>query len=952
MERFSQELPPSAPEIPSEDHNPEKMTREEKGNTKLTKEQIIEISNLLDAEHELKIAQEEIQHLESHIHELNPQEYAVRLESAEIAVTEAQGDILLYKKGISDEVIEVFKEEDTNKSLGKIPGYNSEEQEIERTTDRLIHNANLLGEKAKSYGHTLDAINEFQDSADVNKKRMYQEITAIAESLQLEKDFQYLITKDSNRLLDAIKQIPISDLQMEIFKQCSKSKEISRKKLIDTVFSSTFVAEDRSEAVEYLEEKITKDKDEARIQLPVEEMLSSWEKNPPTSCGWSSIDDISLKIATRIEELSKEGNTEGIIAIKNKLYTFTHIRHSSFVPKFYKCYPMWIKNSDLTHVDAEKLLINQLPEESFREYFGNSTKFVPFHLIPESFSKEEKEAYYGRLFFKDQISTSEIVEYSKLVNKDFFQIIEENKRALIAFLINPEIRKTITTELLNSYETKVDSNDIEKYNKTKNIIESFKISDNEQELDPVVIEVLHTFEKHHGNKGRDIVALAVAIYGIENAQSFKNKMESIEQILTKYNHEAIPSHAKVSMGIEYEITNSIANIYDETSLLGYKSDIVLLSESARIGKGRDGVHEIALKPNYNPYMLMAEMKLLQEGGFLDLNFDQYPNAPRGYHLSLVGDRGLYVNENMFFLNNIMTMAQLTGITAGKEITATKNIHSKSFENFSDTQQTGERCEIKGMGTDSVEQFEKAIITSHHAGIAIQLCDKYLGRETIQFMEVPSSPEAFEMMLTNTNSLLTPFETNQELEIVYQWTKLKKEISTAIGQHNSSFVDSEFNGFILDTEGNYTDTGEHIDIMRNKKLLDSATLNSEEFRKKIHLNINDMYQSQKSEFVNALTITNNVFLKPPPPSDESAINAKAVLDTVKQEGYGELLSGSSRDSIFEHEGQFRDGYYYVQGASEEMIIHKAQILLIHFNIEMNTLLKTKGVPRTEKYVIAA
>ena len=343
-------------------------------------------------------------------------------------------------------------------------------------------------------------------------------------------------------------------------------------------------------------------------------------------------------------------------------------------------------------------------------------------------------------------------------------------------------------------------------------------------------------------------------------------------------------------------------------------------------------------------MIMAEVKLMQDAGLLDLNFQKYPDAARGYHLSLVGDSGLKVDENMYFLNNILTMTQLTGVVAGKEITRTKSIHGKDFEHFSDSKQKGERCEMKGMATDSVEQFEKAIITAHHAGIAIQLSNKYLG-EIIQFADVPDTAEEFEQMLLKTNSLKESFETDQERGMVYEWAKLKRQTIDAVGQHNQSFVDSEFNGYVLDKDGNYVDTSEHIDVVRNKKLVDQETLVSKEFIDKVHLTPADMFSSQETRFVNALTNINNVFLKPPQGQDNSSINAKAVIDTVKQEGYGPILEGKAQQSIFENGGNFREGYYYVQGASEEMITHKSQILLNHFNKNMEKLLESKGIPRT-------
>jgi hypothetical protein len=74
-----------------------------------------------------------------------------------------------------------------------------------------------------------------------------------------------------------------------------------------------------------------------------------------------------------------------------------------------------------------------------------------------------------------------------------------------------------------------------------------------------------------------------------------------------------------------------------------------------------------------------------------------------------------------------------------------------------------------------------------------------------------------------------------------------------------------------------------------------------------------------------------------------VNAKAALDTMKLPEYAGIIDGTAQKSMFDT-GELRDGYYYVQGASEEMITHKAQILLNVFNKNMQKLLEKKGITR--------
>ncbi|MES2930659.1 MAG: hypothetical protein V4665_02665 [Patescibacteria group bacterium] len=591
------------------------------------------------------------------------------------------------------------------------------------------------------------------------------------------------------------------------------------------------------------------------------------------------------------------------------------------------------KEGSLYLFDAFKS-IHESKQEAFIKKIA-STRF--FNLIENmNFNEVETNNLIGTLKDSSQEEAKKYLEIKFGIQEGISNLSNGNTN----FIENKEIRDKIFDEIQKSFSYIGDENEIsvkEKKIKLQNIQESFWIMDNRDKLPKQILEILKKFEDQYGNKGKHLIALAISAYGTENPENFSVQMKIIEEVLNKYNSETIPQGAHVSMGIEYEATSSINESYTQDSILGYKKAIELVSRSANIGKGTGGVHEIATKPTYNPYILLAEIKLLQDAGFLDFNFEKYPHAPRGYHLSLVGESGLAVNEDAYFLNNLLTMTQLTGILAGKNIHWTKDIHKKSFDIFENNKQKGERVEIKGMGCDSIEQFEKAIITAHHAGIAIQLCNKYL-REIIQFPEVPATAEDFEQMLVNTNLLTKSFESDNERDIVYEWIRLKGKIVDAIGQHNDSFVDSEFSGFVLDKNGNYIDTSEHIDVVRNKKLIDQEKLQSLEFQDQIHLSIQDLYISQQIKFVNALINTNNIFLKPPQANENSPVNAKAVLDTLKRENYNGIVSGDSKQSIFENKGELRDGYYYIQGASEEMISHKSQILLNRFNNAMEKLLK--------------
>lgn len=521
---------------------------------------------------------------------------------------------------------------------------------------------------------------------------------------------------------------------------------------------------------------------------------------------------------------------------------------------------------------------------------------------------------------------------------------------------------------VNADENEKQENKEIKIRRLQNIQESFWISDNEEKLPIEVREVLEQFKNEFGNKGKNIVALAIAAYGIEDPKIFKEKMQEIREIINKYNPENIPDGAHVSMGIEYEATDSISNEYSKESALGYRRDALLVSQSANLGIGGGGVnaaHEFFTKPTYNPYLLLVETKLLQDAGFFDLNFIKYPLASRGYHLSLVGDSGLLPNKNMYFLHNVMTMAQLAGITAGEDNRSTKGIYNKEYEVISDRKQSGARCEIKGMATDSIEQYEKTIVTAHHAGIAIQLCQKYLNKDIEQLENIPDSAQEFEKMLIDTGSLAMPFNTDQERDIVFEWMKFQGDIVIAVEQQNESFIDTEFHGSFIDKKGNYDDSmSEKVLARENAQRLVTENMTEEELHRSVSIDTSYLFQNQQTGLVNALTHLNNFFLlkavrpsegqylriKQPDGTETKMINLSNIngLWNMNDEGYQardkDPLGDNQTKSIVDNGGVLRDGYYRVGGVSEEMIIHKSQILLNRFNKRMQGLLKTPGVKR--------
>ncbi len=495
--------------------------------------------------------------------------------------------------------------------------------------------------------------------------------------------------------------------------------------------------------------------------------------------------------------------------------------------------------------------------------------------------------------------------------------------------------------------------------RTKNIQHALSISETPEQLGPEMLALLTECESKYGPKGKSLMILAIVAYGIEDQEEFKSRLSSITSVLDMYDKENIPECCRVTFGIEYEVINGLADAYAKSSCLGYKGDIELVTRAVGLGAGRDAVHEIATRPTDNPYMLIAEIKLLQDAGFLDFNFEKYPLAARGFHLNLGGESGLRASYDAEFLNNIMTMAGLAGVNAGNELSSVRGVSKNVLDEYFTTV-SGDRVEMKGMGGDSFEQFEQSILTSYHAGIAMQLGKKYLaGYSSIEadyeFIEnIPRSEDDFENFLEGRNLLKEKFASAKERSLLFAWLTLKKDALLSVREHNQSFADSEFRGYVITPEGEYVDTADHIDIVRNQKLLEGVLLDSDEFNQTFHIPEDLLFQSGNPKLINPIVRANNLFLKGRENKNSyrrgqpSSVNAASMLSVMKREGYKMTDDRETpQQSIFDRGGRVRDGYYSIQGASEEMISHKLQIKVNRFNKNTRALLneETRDVKKS-------
>lgn len=596
---------------------------------------------------------------------------------------------------------------------------------------------------------------------------------------------------------------------------------------------------------------------------------------------------------------------------------------------------------------------------------GYPEEFAQFRKLQGYVSTHELNAYVDFAKDKEKMKLiDELMRYTPDVswsirdlNEHINLLISLPIEKAVVFLYTKEIergkfgvleKKNMRQNIFESMKQK-DGSSAKKITGLERLRELFLIKDGIADLPVSVQEKLTTFKLKYGGKGETLIALAIVAYGTRDEDKFIEKIESLERVIDTSSDIAVPKGMKVTMGIEYEIGPSVVQEYNTNSSLGYKADIEMTNRVANIGSGTDMPHEIALKPTDNPYIMLAEVRLLQEAGFMDLNFKKYPDAPRGYHLNLGGESGLIAHsEDSYFVDNVIEMTGLSGINTGGLISRTKGVFRNTLDPYFTTT-LGDRIEFKGMATDSVEQFERSVLFTYRSGIAMQTQAKYIKKDgvasNLSLVEsLPRDSNDWESFLQENGLLLQPFENDKEKQILFEWLKFKKGISDAVIQHNESFADSEFVGHVITPSGEYVDTGDRVDIGRNKKLLEDLNLTPDNVNESYSISGPELFKSKSTDFLNSLIRVNNLFLKQrnvKHKSEHSAVNAAAMLSVMKEEGY-KLMDESEnpQQSIFDRNGKMREGYYVVQGASEEMITHKSQIILNRFNKSMDRLLRTK------------
>jgi len=469
------------------------------------------------------------------------------------------------------------------------------------------------------------------------------------------------------------------------------------------------------------------------------------------------------------------------------------------------------------------------------------------------------------------------------------------------------------------------------------------------------------------NKGRSVAVMLFAREYLpgrdlgEVVERVANSLRKYREVIEKNTYNQIPDGLRASIGMEYEITNSTANGYQElTGQSSLKSDIARLSEAARIGAGRDAVHEIATRPTDNPYLMLLEMKLLHDIEYIDLNFDRSPDyqkGARGFHLTIGGERGLSVNQESSFLQNAIIAASWGGVQAGEighrvnggRGVSLRNRAADDSNNIRFFKQPSSSVELRSLSIDKQETLQRAVTTAYNGAIAIQAFRECFSMNSSEISA--AFKDGYDKSKDNRLDSKDP----KTGELATLWIELVRRVEEAVKSHNESFLDRESYGY-LDDRGVWVDAADFGGEYNRKRFQEivgniDPTLSLEEYVQSTRIRVDSLFQSFGLELSDKLTKINNLYLKPGARivSEDGKgkqvfkgdhANALSMLETTKiSNGQLEYLGGDFLDNtVFDTAGDKRQGYYSLQGGSELMLTHAVQRALLDFNAKMEALLR--------------
>jgi len=484
----------------------------------------------------------------------------------------------------------------------------------------------------------------------------------------------------------------------------------------------------------------------------------------------------------------------------------------------------------------------------------------------------------------------------------------------------------------------------------------------EEEKRPVahtIADFLDRYAIGSSKKGATVAVLEMVKIIENGSESLANalpalskRLEMYDSVLRRHDQLLIPDGLRVSIGMEYEITHEASSRFQEVTSRNFKEDIGGIAQYANIGRGNDGAFEIATQPTDNPYMLMLEMKLISDLGYIDFNFTPgtvHEQSARGCHISIGGEQfKAHQSEQVSMLQNALAISGWAGVPGGSMVGG-GSINSHGYGDRSDvlgTESTESRVyEFRGLSIDKQEPFERTVLFLHHAGIGINALEKVTTTQSFDFAHMLKGLD-----ISSVEKCLLLFAPQTKLDSIdektkkfaYEYLKMAKQLHDAIEQHNQQFLTQELVGY-FDAEGAFVDSesGTVLEKRFKQYILDGNYQSSLEVYMQDCLTIptHELFCSSRNIY-NVANRLSNMYLKfrKGETKQETRIlntssNTAAFLSETKVKDGLEFpdafVENQREKSVFDEDAIGRQGYYYMQDATPEMLIHKVQQIILEY-----------------------
>lgn len=202
-----------------------------------------------------------------------------------------------------------------------------------------------------------------------------------------------------------------------------------------------------------------------------------------------------------------------------------------------------------------------------------------------------------------------------------------------------------------------------------------------------------------------------------------------------------------------------------------------------------------------------------------------------------------------------------------------------------------------------------------------------------------NPEQFYRLLQQKGFIKEETNDARTKQIIFEWAKLQDGVLADLADHDENFLQNEMYGY-EDERGNWIDPQESGGASNRDRFI--AMAGSEEalaaYAKRIQIDSAVLFVAATPDLANKLTAITNLFIKSSQESGGDVVNAASSLDTTKVGRAVEVGDPQAKyQSFFDTNGKTREGYYYVQGGSEKMLLHKAQIRLLEFTKSMQNII---------------